>query len=117
MTLHLVTLILGFNNYKWVDNSIEVIEKENMFVVRGEHDVEIMKLIPAIILKSKVGVVLAPQHTSLRQISLSIYCLNKDLAESKDKLITEIRGLSEAYRLGFEHQKTILENITHENKV
>lgn len=113
MTLHLITLIVGFNAYKWVDNPIECIEKENAFIVTDENDEAILRLIPELIPKSKIGVILASQHTSIRQISLSIYTQGKDLTEAKDKLITEITRLSEAYNVGFAQQKIVLANIIH----
>lgn len=116
MILHFITLTLGFSSYKWIASQIEVIEKDKVFVVSEDNDIDVMRLIPEVIPKSRVNVVLAPKQTSLRQISLSIYCLSKDIIEAKDKLITEIRRLSEAYRVGFEEQAKILEELTHENK-
>lgn len=116
MTLHLITLALSFNNYKWVDNPIEVIEKEKTYVVTEDNDEEVMRLIPELIPKSRVNVVMASKASSFRQISLSIYCPTKDITEAKDKLITEITRLSEAYRKGFEQQAEVLAKITHSNE-
>ncbi len=116
MTLHLITITLGFNGYKWIDNPIDVIEKEHTYVLTSENDEYLARLVPELIPKSKVNVVLAAKHTGYRQISLSIYTTGHTITEAKDKLILEIRGLSEAYRKGFEEQAKILETITHENQ-
>lgn len=115
MTLHLITLVINFSSYKWVDTPIEVVEKDKTYVVTSENDEYVMKLVPELIPKNRVNVILASKPTSVSQISLAMYCLSKDVREGKDKLITEITRLSEAYRQGFEKQALVLQNITHDN--
>jgi hypothetical protein len=116
MTLHLITLVLGFSSYKWIDNPIEVVEKENSFIVSDDNESAVLSLVPELISKNRVNMVLASKATSLKQITLSIYCMQSRIRESKDKLITEIIKLSDAFQKGFEQQKTILQNITYENQ-
>lgn len=116
MTLHLITLVVNFNNYKWANTLINVIEKDKVYVVTEDNPENIMSLVPDTILKNNVNVILASQNLGYRQLSLSIYCKGQDISECKDKLITEIAKLSEAYRQGFENQKMILDSISHDNK-
>lgn len=115
MTLHLITLTISFTKYKWSDTALQVQEKENAFVVTDDNDMDIMKLVPDVIAKNRINVILVPKLDSVKQISLAMYCQGRDIIETKDKLITEIRQLSEAFIKGFEEQKKMLETLTYEN--